>query len=552
MRKNKKGWRYVVLVGLLGLVLMAFAPVRDKYFEITKSIELFANAYKQLNAKYVDEIDPADLMKRGLDAMTKSLDPFTRFISETDVENYRLEIDGKYDGIGAKVRLIDDYVTITSMYKDSPAKRAGMRVGDQVLSIDGKDLKGKKTTEVTRIMRGAPGSKVRVRVRNIGDQQERTVEVTRGEVNIPNVPYSGIVRDSIGYINLTTFTQGAGKNVGKALQKMKRDDGVKGVILDLRNNGGGLLREAVNVVNVFNPARQLVVFIKGRLPDSRKDFYTPHAAIDAKIPLVVLVNGHSASASEIVSGVTQDLDRGVLMGQRTYGKGLVQNTFDIGYNSKIKLTTAKYYIPSGRCIQSVYYEHGERRELADSLRTLYRTQKGRKVFGGGAVTPDVRLDRIEPRAVVKDLLRKYLVIKFVSKEWNTLDKLCDSTGCRDDIYPKFIEYLKARHYTFNSKTKQLLADLKTKAKEEGLDEALSESIEQLGAKLPEEQWMLLDKAKEDIIHRIEQEIIGRKYYIEGVTRYRLSYDPEVKKAIELLKNKDVYESILIPDPVEHQ
>ncbi len=538
--------RNVLLIGFLGLSLVAFKPVRDKYFEITKSIELFANAYKQLNANYVDEIDPADLMKRGLDAMTKSLDPFTRFISETDVENYRLEVDGKYDGIGATVRQIDDYVTITGMYEDSPAKKAGLEVGDQIIAIEGKDLRGKTTREVTRIMRGAPDSKVKVKVRNIGSQEMREVEVTRGEVHIPNVPYSGVVRDGIGYISLTTFTQNAGKNVGRALRRMEKEEGIKGVILDLRENGGGLLREAVGVVNVFNPARQLVVFTKGRLPDSRREYLTPHSAIDDTIPLVVLVNAHSASASEIVSGVTQDLDRGVIMGQRTYGKGLVQNTFDIGYNSKVKLTTAKYYTPSGRCIQSAYYDHGEKKDLPDSLRTLFKTQNGRSVYGGGAVTPDVKLPKPKHPSIVWDLQRNYMIFKFVSKYKEDLNAQCDSMGCKEAVFDMFKKYLSESNYVFEGETKEAINALRKKAEKDGLVSSIERELKALEQALPGQQEKLLMDAKSEIVHLIERDVIGRNYYIKGVKRHNLSNDPEVTAAIELLNDKQAYRKLLQP------
>jgi carboxyl-terminal processing protease len=313
----------LVLAFVCGAAWMGFS----KYFEITRNIEIFSNVYKEINANYVDQTDPSRLMKTGIDAMLKSLDPFTNYISEAQIENYRLAIEGKYNGIGAKARKIGEYVTITEIYQDYPAHKAGLRIGDQVLSVNGLDAKGKESEDLYQIMRGMPKSEVDLVVLRPGEKQPRTLKLVRDEVNIPNVPYSTILPDSIGYIVLATFSENAGKNVQDALSKLKAGHpGMKGVILDLRDNGGGLLHEAVNVCNTFIPQGQLIASTRGKLKEHDQVYHTRMSAVDEQIPLAVLINGQSASASEIVSGAIQDLDRGVVIGQISYGKGLVQNT----------------------------------------------------------------------------------------------------------------------------------------------------------------------------------------------------------------------------------
>jgi len=362
------GW--IVLVLAVGL--MSFGLADGTFFELTKNIEIFINAYKKIHQHYVEDKDPGELMNSAMKGLTKELDPFTQYIPESQIESYRLNIDGKYKGVGITVKKIDDFITITSIYEGSPAEEAGLKVGDRILEVESKDVRGLEVKEVVHLLRGARGTPVRLRVQNLAEQQARTVTVVRDEVRLSNVPYFGMLHDSVGYIVLTTFTHGAGKNVQKAVKQLLRR-GAKGIVLDLRHNGGGLLLEAVNVVNTFIDKGELVVYTKGKLPNSYREYKTRKAPVDTAIPLAILVDRATASASEIVSGVVQDLDRGIVIGTRTYGKGLVQNTFDVGYNSKIKITTAKYYIPSGRCIQSAWYEHGNRRENPDSLKQVYTT-----------------------------------------------------------------------------------------------------------------------------------------------------------------------------------
>ena len=535
--------KILVIVGL-AIVLISAKPISDKYFEITKGIEIYANVYKALNSHFVDELDPSSLMKTGIDAMTASLDPYTRYISEADVENYRLTVDGKYDGIGARVMNMDDFVTISYFYKDSPAAKAGIQVGDQILSINGKDMKGKKAKDVTRFMRGAPNSVIDIKVRNLADRKIRNIKVERGEIHVPNVPYYGMLDDHVGYISLTTFTKGAGKNVRSALKALKAQNDLKGVVLDLRGNGGGLLYEAVAVCNVFVPKGEEVVFTKGKLKESYKNYKTFASAEDAEIPLAVLVNDRSASASEIVSGVVQDLDRGVLIGQRTYGKGLVQNTKDVGYNSKIKMTIAKYYIPSGRCIQSVSYDHGKKKALPDSLRTAFKTSMGRTVYDGGGVLPDVVLPKAESHEMVKALRKEQMIFKFVTVNYKSLQNYCDTVNCHYDDFDAFVQFLDKEKFEYRGITESAIEQLEEKAKKEHTYEQIQGEIDHIKLTLKQMQRHLLEESKEEILRLISQDLAGRKYFAKGKTKQALRGDSEIREVISLLSDMDRYRSIL--------
>ncbi|MCI5083427.1 MAG: S41 family peptidase, partial [Saprospiraceae bacterium] len=405
----------LVVITVLGMSTTMGGPKSDKYFEMIKNIEIFTNLYKEINTYYVDEVDPGKLMRIGLDAMMESLDPYTNYISESDIEGYRYLTEGKYNGIGARSKKMGDYITITELYKDQPADKAGLRPGDQIMEIDGNDTKGKTGDAINALLRGFPGTTVNLKVRRPGVEAPIQLTLTRGEVEVPNVPYYGMVSNDIGYISLTTFTRNAGRNVADALKALKKDNpALKGVIFDLRDNGGGLLNEAVNISNIFIPKGQVVVKTKGKVKDWDMSFRTTSTPVDTEIPLVVLINNRSASASEIVSGVMQDYDRGVLLGQRSYGKGLVQNTKDIGYNAKLKLTTAKYYIPSERCIQSVEYEDGEPVDIPDERRSKFKTQNGRTVLDGGGVKPDVTVKKPSDAGVIKSLIDQNLIFDFVT------------------------------------------------------------------------------------------------------------------------------------------
>ena len=420
MKKGKNKIRSLKLLGLLAILFFGISSTMNndhgKYFEIAKNIEIFTNLYKEINTYYVDDLDPAKLMRTGVDAMLESLDPYTNYISESEIEGFRYITEGKYNGIGAQIRIIDELITITEPYQDSPADKAGLKAGDQLLAVDGKSAKGKTSDEVNEILKGYPGTEVELTIKRPGESKDLKIKLVRDEVSVPNVPYSGLVSNNVGYIALTTFTREAGRNVGTALKELtSQNENLAGIILDLRGNGGGLLAEAVNISNLFIDKGELVVTTKGKVKDWDRSFKTLNPVMDADIPLTVLIDGGSASASEIVSGVIQDLDRGVLMGQRSYGKGLVQNTRDVGYNSRVKMTIAKYYIPSGRCIQSVEYEDGEPADIPVEKREEFKTRSGRVVLDGGGVMPDIKIDKDGTSNILEVLDEKNFAFNFVTE-----------------------------------------------------------------------------------------------------------------------------------------
>ncbi len=542
--KMEKYLKPFVLVVILILGWSATPPLQSsKYFELMKNIEIFTNLYKELNTYYVDELDPSKMMRIGLDAMVSALDPYTNYISETDIESYRLANEGRANGIGANSRKIGDYITLVEIYKDLSADEAGLKVGDIILAIDGQEVSGKNKDEVDNILRGYPGTKVNLTIQRPGNAQPFEVAVTRTEIETPNVPFSGILKNDIGYINLTTFTQRAGANIGNALKNLQAENpNLKGVILDLRDNGGGLLNEAINVCNIFIPNNQLVVTTKGKVKEWDRTFNTRNEPIDQSIPLAVIINKYSASASEIVSGVIQDYDRGVLIGQSSYGKGLVQNTRDIGYNAKVKLTTAKYYVPSGRCIQSVAYENGEPVKLPDSLRASFKTTNGRTVLDGGGVDPDIDITHPSDLPLVKYLIDRHLIFEYVNAFTSNHASIPTVEEFSFDDYNDFINFLENKNFKFQSASKKLLEELSNATAEEGIQSA--SEIQSLESKLLMNQQKELQKLQPYIVPLIEKEIASRYYYQDGRIRMGLKNDGEISKAIEILSSPELYQSYL--------
>lgn len=528
---------------LLCLLASAANAQSSKYFDISKNLEIFTNVYREINHSYVDELDPATFMRSGLDAMLGGLDPFTNYISETDIEGYRYIYEGKYQGLGAEAKKMGDYVVISEILEGSPAQKAGLKVGDAFLSINNQSAKGRTAEEVLRFLRGFPGTKAELVMRRPGEDKELRIAFTREEMDAPNVPHSGIVAENIGYINLNTFTRDAGDNVADALRRLKsQHPGLKGVILDLRDNGGGLLNEAVNVSNVFLPRGTFITSTKGKVPEWNREFRTERTPVDEEIKLVVLINKMSASASEIVSGSLQDLDRGVLMGQRSYGKGLVQNTKDVGYNSKIKLTTAKYYIPSGRCIQSVQYKNGEPVDIPESERARFKTRGGRTVLDGGGVKPDVLLSVDSATGIVKALLEQNIIFDYVT-EWALKNPTIDSIETfQFQNWDAFSAFVQNRRFTYVSDSEKKLQELKAlNAKETYLSETDLTSLE---TKIQAAKNGELERNKARVIHEIEQEVVGRFFFQRGKVRKKLKNDPDVEAAVQLLNDPARYEQIL--------
>jgi carboxyl-terminal processing protease len=517
----------------------------DKMYEISKNLETFITVYKELNTNFVDELDPGTLMRKGIDAMTNSLDPYTNYISESQIASYKIYDDDRYQGIGARVGLVGDKFKIIEPFKGGPAVEAGLKAGDEIITIDGVNIQGKKIEEINSVLRGIPGTDIKLEIVPVSGGASTIKNVSRGEVNIPNVPYSGTVADNIGYISLTVFTQDASANVAKALKELKaKNANLSGVILDLRQNGGGLLREAIAICNLFVPQNEIIVTTKGKVKDRDQAFKTMSQPVDLDIPIAVLIDKRSASASEIVSGVIQDLDRGVLIGQRSYGKGLVQNTKSLGYNSHIKLTTSKYYIPSGRCIQGVEYENGEPKDIPEALRSKFKTKGGRTVLDGGGVLPDVKLAPREKKPVTQALLDKNVIFEFVNKYCIGKDSIAPVGTFSFSEYDDFVTFVKKQDFTYEIEAEKHIKKSIEELQKFSSTKAYAEDFKKVHDKMKSARSNDLIEAKSEIVDEIEKEIVTRYYYQNGKVQQTLDDDNEVKEAISILLDSNRYKKIL--------
>jgi carboxyl-terminal processing protease len=537
----------IAIVLLVGVFLFSFRQFADpnRYFEITKNIELFTNIYKELNYYYVDDIEPGKLMKVGIDAMLNSLDPYTNYFSEAQVESYRVLTEGKYHGIGAGIRMIDGLPTVTELFEESPANKSGLQLGDQITSVEGKSVSGKTKDEVNTFLQGTADSKLDVVIKRPGESKLLNFSITRGEVDVPNVPYSGMVGDKTGYINLTIFTDAASSHVAAALHALQKDHPeMNGLILDLRDNPGGLLREAVNICNVFIPKNELVVTTKGKVKEWDRAFKTTQSAVDDKIPITVLIDKGSASASEIVSGVLQDLDRAVIVGQLSYGKGLVQNTREIGYNSQVKMTTAKYYIPSGRCIQAVEYENGEPKHIPDSLRAEFKTRSGRKVLDGGGIKPDVTIEPEKLPEILAQLTTQEIIFKYATAYKLKHKEIKPLREYKFTEFDEFKKFVSESGFKYVSPSVTALQQLKEKAKTQDNWASVSREIESISDKLKEDQDALLQKYQNQIMLAVEKEIIPRYYLQKGKIEKSLQIDMEIQEAVKILGDQSRYQALL--------
>ncbi len=522
---------------------LTLVQAQANYFDIAKNMEIFANAYREVNHSYVDALDPNQVMRRGMDAMLEGLDPFTNYISETDIEAYRIQVDGKYNGLGATGERVGDYVVLVEIIENSPAHKAGLKVGDALVSIDGQSAKGRTEQQVQDFLRGFPGTKTNLIIRRPGEDKDLKITLERGEVIIPNVPHSGLVADGIGYVNLTTFTENAAQNVADALVNLKKKNpGLKGIILDLRHNGGGLLNEAVNLVNVFVPKGELVASTRGKVPEWDLSLRTQGTPTDKDIPLVVLMDKMSASASEVTAGALQDLDRGIVMGQLSYGKGLVQNTKELGYNARIKLTTAKYYVPSGRCIQSVRYKDGVPVDIPESERAQFKTRNGRIVLDGGGIKPDINLPHDTAMGVVKALLDQNIVFDYATQFAQKRPSIDSIEIFEFTDFDGFSTFVQSKNFDYQTLSEKKLSELRETATRENWP--LEQEIQALESKIKAEKKGELVKQRDRILHEIEQEIVGRYYFQRGKVRKNLVNDPEVKEAVKLLNDTARYNSIL--------
>ncbi len=538
LSRRSKRWILAGTIGSASLFSLAF--VADDYFEISKNLDIFTSVYKEVHTYYVDDVEPGKLMRTGIDAMLESLDPYTNYISEAETEDYRFQITGQYGGIGAVISMKGDYVIVNEPYEGFPAAKADLRAGDILLEADGRSLKGMKTDEVSKILKGSPNTKIKLKIRRNGVDMDK--ELTRQEIHVKNVPYYGMINESTGYIRLSGFTSNAGEEVRNALIDLKKNAGLKGVVLDLRGNPGGLLHEAVNVVNVFVDRNQLVVSTKGKVTDLNRDYKTLNSAVDTQIPLVVLTSRGSASASEIVSGTIQDLDRGVVLGQRTFGKGLVQSTRPLKYGTQMKITTQKYYIPSGRCIQALDYsnrnEDGSVGSVPDSLKKAFKTKSGRKVYDGGGIEPDVKIDADQLSKIAISLLQKQLIFDYAVNFRSKNESIVEARNFQlsETQWNDFLSFIKDKDYAYKTDTEKELDELEEKAKKENYYDALKSNFEKLRAELNHDKQADVLKNKQEIIDLIEEEIVRHYYYQKGRFEIAFSNDNEIKEAVQVLSD----------------
>lgn len=545
----KKSKKIVLVVSLLLTSIFSVGFV-DNYFEISKNIDIFTTLYKELNIFYVDETDPGELMKKAIDSMLESLDPYTTYIPESEMEDFRFMTTGQYGGIGAIISKRGDYVMISEPYEGFPANKAGLIAGDKLLEINGKSVKGKSTEDVSKVLKGQPNTTVNVLIERIGKDSPFEVELKREEIKVKSVPYSTVLEGNIGYIKMTSFTRNVSNEVAEAFKEISEGVELNGLIFDLRGNPGGLLNEAVNTTNLFIEKGQEVVSTKGKVKDWDKIYNTLNDPLDKEIPLAVLINSRSASASEIVSGAIQDLDRGVVVGQRSFGKGLVQQTRKLSYNSQLKVTIAKYYIPSGRCIQALDYsdrnEDGSVGSISDSLKTEFKTLNGRSVWDGGGVNPDVVLEPRKYSNILASIMSKRHIFDFANDFYRKHSSITTPSNfeINDSLYLVFTNYLNGKDYDYETRTEKAITKLLKDAQKEKYSEDLQEEIDALGKKMKASKTNDIERFKDQISQVIESEIVTRYYFQNGRIEASLKHDDEVNKAVEILKDSDTYKSIL--------
>jgi carboxyl-terminal processing protease len=538
----------IVIFIMLAIPFVAF-KYDDRYFEIAKNLDIFATMFKELNAYYVDEINPNKAMRLSIESMLKQLDPYTNFFPEDDIEDYMTMATGKYNGIGATVSHQDNKHLVVMIYEGSPADKAGMKIGDEILKVDGIDVVSRKGVDMGRLLKGQTGTTVKMQIKRYGQNSPIELTVGRDIVKTLNVPHSGMINDEVGYIQLNDFTATAAKEVKSAFSELKAA-GMKKLIFDLRGNPGGLLNMSVEICNVFLPKDQLIVETRGKVADWNKKFTSLENPMDTEIPIVVLVNSMSASASEIVSGTLQDYDRAVIIGQRSFGKGLVQTTRDLTYNTKMKITTAKYYIPSGRCIQALDYSHrnadGSVGKVPDSLKTAFKTKNGRTVYDGGGIDPDIKTEVPPMASVTANLLAKNVIFDYATKYYfeHANEKPQEKFSLKESDYQDFMNWLKTRDFTYSTSMEKSLDNLEASAKKENSLDAVQDNLRALREKINQSKQQDLLKNKADIKEQLEAEILSRYYYQKAMKFVSFERDKEVQEALKLFKDMPRYQSIL--------
>jgi carboxyl-terminal processing protease len=543
--------RFILSTGILALALGIWS-FNDDLFQISKNLEVFASLYKEVNINYVDDINSAKFLKTGADAMLDGLDPYTEFVPESEIEDYKLHyVSTQYGGIGASIFSRNNKVYISGVFEGFPAQKADVRPGDQVMKINDIVLDGKNSDQVSQLLKGSKGATVKLLIKR-DDAQPVEKNLVRDEIKQPNVSYYGMVDGNMGYIKLDRFLENSAQEVTDALVSLKKNN-PNGIIIDLRSNGGGILQEAVKIVNLFVQKDIEVVSQKGKVKEKNYTYKTASTPLAPDIPLVVLVNSRSASASEIVAGSLQDLDRGIIIGQRSYGKGLVQQTFPLPYNSLVKITIAKYYVPSGRCIQEIDYTHrkddGTLTKVADSLMHEFKTKNGRSVYDGSGIYPDIFIKPENYANVTQALIGKLLLFDYATKYRASHTKIADARGftLTDAEYGDFVKYLADKNYTYNTTTEKVLTALKGEATKEKQFDQIQTEYDVLKNKLASSKKNDLQLHKAEIKQALENEIISRYYYDKGRYEANFKYDKELAQAVKTMQDKNQLIAILKGD-----
>ena len=544
-------FKWPATLALLIVVSFAFREPAEKYFEVAKSLDIFATLFKEVNAYYVDEVEPEKLVRKGIDAMLESLDPYTDYISEDEMESFRISTTGQYGGVGAMIGIVNKKVVVTQPYKEFPAYTSGIKVGDEILAIDGKIVQGKRTSEVSALLKGQPKTDVEIKVRRYGKKEDLVFKVTREKINVSNVAHYSLIAPDIAYIRLDDFTPGASFEVADALIELK-EKGAKKLILDLRENPGGLLHEAVNIVSLFIPKGLEVVSTKGKVNEWNKVYKTLNNPVDTEIPMVVLTSEGSASASEIVAGTLQDYDRAVLIGGKTFGKGLVQTTRPLSYNAQLKVTTAKYYIPSGRCIQALDYTHrladGTVVKIADSLKAEFKTKNGRVVYDGGGLDPDVKVENQYLGTITTELMDSGLLFEYASKYCSENTKPSDLAMLRlsDRDYDSFVSWLKTQHFTYTTSLEKNTQEIIETAKNERLFSDLEIYLDGLRDRIEANKASDYVRFKSEIRALLEEQIAFHYDLEDGRAKVSLPRDEDVTAAKKVLADSAAYHKIFLP------
>lgn len=542
---NKK--RYILVFAIVGVLSLGF--IKTDLFEVSKNLDIFNNLYRVLNESYVDETKPGQLMKTAIDGMLESLDPYTNYITENDLEDFMIMTTGEYGGVGARVGDVDGKIMIYDIYEGFSAQRNGVIAGDEIIEINGQNVKGKKSDDVSPLLKGQAGSPLKIKVIHPGQTSPVEINLMREEIKLKPVPYSGMIDNKTGYIKLIQFTENCSVMVKDALIKLKERN-CKSLILDMRGNPGGLMLEAVNIVNLFVDKGREVVSTKGKVSDWDKTYISVNPPVDTIMPLVVLIDENSASAAEIVAGALQDLDRAAIVGQRSFGKGLVQQTRDLTYNAKLKVTVAKYYIPSGRCIQALDYTHkdadGRVEKVPDSLITAFKTKGGRIVYDGAGIMPDVIMEQQKLHHITLTLINKNHFFNYATQYVLNHGKInsVKDFQLNDQEYASFVEYLKDKDVSYKTDSERALEELKKQSEEESYYQNIKSDYDALVAKMQADKKDDLSKFKSEIKQYLEEEIISRYFYMNGRIEHNMKTDIELKAAQELLSNEGKYKGIL--------